>query len=133
MFGFGSKERTRPLVLHIDDQEASFVMAMSALSSLGCDIEHAPGGEAGIAMALKLQPDAILLDYSMPEMDGPDTCVKLKANPKTRDIPVIMVTAIDTVKDVERAMDSGACAYVVKPIVADRLWPKLEPLLKKKA
>ncbi len=75
------------------------------------------------------QPDVILLDVMMPRMSGYQACVKLKTNPVTRDIPIIMVTALNEVSDVERAVESGANDFLTKPVNKLELLTRVKSLL----
>ena len=102
------------------------------LNELNYDSLYAPGAKEGILMAEKEKPDVIILDYNMPEIDGPSACILIKSNPKIKDIPVLMLTAVDTIRDVDRAMAAGASGYLVKPVMLERLKPKIEPLLQGK-
>lgn len=129
-FGFG--KRQKPLVLCIDDHEMSYPLVQDVLNELNCDSLYAPGANEGILMAEKQKPDVILLDYNMPEIDGPSACTIIKNNPLIRDIPILMLTSIDTIRDIDRAMAAGASGYIVKPVMLERLKPKLESLLQGK-
>lgn len=75
------------------------------------------------------RPDLILLDVVMPEMDGWETLLKLKSNSKTSSIPVIMCTAKDGIRDVEKSFHYGAQAYVIKPIIFKALFKKVAAIL----
>lgn len=75
------------------------------------------------------RPDLILLDVVMPGMDGWETLLKLKANSKTSTIPVIMCTAKDSLRDVEKSFHYGAQAYVIKPVVFKTLLQKIAAIL----
>ena len=86
----------------------------------------APNGEKAIEAAALHQPDLILLDIMMPDMNGYQVCARLKENPATRDIPVIFVTAMSEVEDEARGFDVGAVDYIQKPVSASILLRRVE-------
>jgi CheY-like chemotaxis protein len=103
-------------VLIIDDEEdIREVAALSLETVAGWEVLLAESGRAGIARAEEQQPDAILLDVMMPEMDGPTTFRELRANPKTAQIPVILLTAKVQAADQKRFSDLGVSAVMFKP------------------
>lgn len=118
------------MVLHIDDSETILVVTQSILEDLGVQVMHATNGAEGVAMAEKEKPDLILLDAMMPGMDGYQACQALRASAKTKEIPILMVTGVDTMKEVERALEAGANGYVPKPVQADRLKAKIGEWIK---
>lgn len=132
MAWFGSSSRTRPLIVHIDDSQTVLAVTKLMLESLGYDVIQATSGAEGIKLAEKEKPTLILLDAMMPGIDGFETCVSIKRNPKLQGVPVIMATGADAVKDVEKAMACGADSYIVKPLQQDRLKTKLEGFIKPK-
>ncbi len=132
MAWFGSSSRARPLIVHIDDSQTVLAVTKLMLESLGYDVIQATSGAEGIKLAEKEKPALILLDAMMPGIDGFETCVSIKRNPKLQGVPVIMATGADAVKDVEKAMACGADSYIVKPLQQDRLKTKLEGFIKPK-
>ncbi len=133
MAWFGSSSsRTRPLIVHIDDSQTVLAVTKLMLESLAYDVIQATSGAEGIKLAEKEKPALILLDAMMPGIDGFETCVSIKRNPKLQGVPVIMATGADAVKDVEKAMACGADSYIVKPLQQDRLKTKLEGFIKPK-
>ncbi len=105
----------RPRILAIDDKPENLYTLGVALST-DFDLQIATSGAMGLALAMEFQPDLILLDLMMPEMDGYETCRRLKADPLTRDIPVIFITARDSPLDEAYGLESGAVDFVTKPI-----------------
>jgi two-component system, cell cycle response regulator DivK len=95
----------------------------------GYEILCAPDGAAGIAMATAELPDLILMDLNLPEIDGWEATLRLKADPATRDIPIIALTAHAMAGDREKALATGCDEFETKPIDFDRLLPKIERLI----
>ena len=116
-------------VLSIDDSKFLQMTTKNMLQKAGCKVFLAFSGEEGIKMAEKVLPDIILLDVTMPGMDGIQACLALKENPKTYNIPIIMVTSEDLGAEVEKAFEHGAKGYIIKPINAERLLSKMEDVL----
>jgi CheY-like chemotaxis protein len=104
------------VVLIVDDDEHIREIAQVTLEAIaGWTVVTAASGQEGIARALAEQPDAILLDVMMPEMDGPTTVGKLKASESTRDIPVVLLTAKVQAEDKRNFMDLGIEGIISKP------------------
>lgn len=92
-------------------------------------VEAAHGIDA-LARVAETMPDLILLDVMMPKMSGFEVCRRLKTDPRTRDIPVVMVTALDEVGDHERAVDSGTDEFLTKPVDRAELVKRVTSLLR---
>jgi len=108
----------RPMVLIVDDSD-DIVALIGALLRSHCRTKSASNGEAGIHAALADPvPDLILLDVMMPGISGIETCSRLKADARTRDIPVIFLTALSDRSDEQRGLETGAVDYIAKPISA---------------
>ncbi|MDY6854508.1 MAG: response regulator [Thermodesulfobacteriota bacterium] len=106
-------------ILAIDDKEDNLVLIEALLTSLipGCTVVTARSGRTGIEKAKEQQPDSILLDIRMPEMNGYEVCKRLKLHETTKHIPVIMLTAVDRDSShIVRGLESGADAFLTKPI-----------------
>ncbi len=123
-------------VLIIDDEEAIRRILENELSSYGFEVYVAENAFDGLELAKTSQPDLILLDWMMPEIDGLETLSKLKREKATKCIPVLMLTAKNKVSDIEKAYRRGADDYITKPFqasqVAKTVTRKLENLSKKK-
>ena len=105
----------RPRILAIDDTPTN-LLALGAVLGDEFALQIATSGAAGLALAGKSSPDLILLDVMMPDMNGFETCRRLKADPLTRDIPVIFVTALDSPEDETLGLEAGAVDFISKPL-----------------
>lgn len=113
---FGGGKRVKPLVLHVDDDSALRVLFGEVLAMMGVDVLSASHGQEGLESARKNSPNLIILDVQMPGINGFEVVLLLKRDPKTAKIPVLMMTTLDLMKDVEKALTSGADDYLVKPV-----------------
>ncbi|MFZ4395435.1 MAG: ATP-binding SpoIIE family protein phosphatase [Kiritimatiellia bacterium] len=102
-------------VLVVDDEFANRAYLRLLLAARGCEVVEAPDGEAALAMVRKDPPDLALVDVVMPGGNGYDVCRRMKEDPRTQDIPVIMVTAQTGIEDVEQGFVVGAFDYIRKP------------------
>ncbi len=103
-------------ILIVDDTPSNLSVLVDTLSETGYKLMVAEDGEDAIAQTARAQPDLILLDVMMPGVDGFETCRRLKAQPNTRDIPVIFMTALTDTAEKVRAFAGGAVDYITKPI-----------------
>lgn len=101
-------------VLLIEDDPLVIRMYQKILAFEGFEIESAPDGRVGIEKAKQIKPDLIFCDVMMPRMNGIEVLERLKADPETSDIPVIMLTNLSGTHDAEVALEKGAFAYMVK-------------------
>jgi len=106
-----------PTVLVVDDQPINIRILYQALSSR-CQVLMATSGEQALQICRSQRPDLILLDVVMPGLDGHEVCRQLKAEPLTRDIPVIFVTARNDASQETRGLELGAVDFITKPVVA---------------
>lgn len=113
-------------VLVVDDLEANRALLERRLEKFGYRILSADGGETALMLLEREKPDVILLDYMMPRMNGLEVLARIRGNDRTRDIPVIMVTARAETEALVEALDSGADDYVTKPIDFDVLRARME-------
>ncbi|OGR87589.1 MAG: hypothetical protein A3A86_07925 [Elusimicrobia bacterium RIFCSPLOWO2_01_FULL_60_11] len=117
------------LVVVIDDSEEISILLCAFLRSQGYRAESAPNGVKGLELVHKTSPDLILLDLSMPDMDGKDVLVRLKSDPKTQAIPVVMCTVSHMLKDVEKCDSYGSAGYILKPFDLVKVLEKVESTL----
>ncbi len=104
-------------------------MLSRRLQRAGYQVELAIDGKQGLQMADAASPDLILMDLSLPEMDGWEVVRRLKQHPKMKSIPVVALTAHALVTDRERALEAGFDDYDIKPVELPRLLKKMETLL----
>ncbi len=102
-------------ILVVDDTPANIQMLSAILKENGYQISVATNGRQALEVVQRVRPDVILLDVMMPEMDGFETCRRLKESPDVHDIPVIFLTARTETADIVRGFDLGAVDYVAKP------------------
>lgn len=116
-------------ILIVEDNEMNLDMLSRRLERKGYTIISAMDGEKGINMARTEHPDLILMDLSLPVLDGYDATRQLKSDPNTQSIPIIALTAHAMIGDREKAVAAGCDDYEVKPIELPRLLEKIEKLL----
>ncbi len=127
----GNKDKL-PLILVVDDNQQNLELIQAYLEDLECQTAAARDGIEALEMVARQKPDLILLDVMMPRMSGFEVCRRLKNNPETGDIPVIMVTALNEFGDIERGIDSGTDDFVSKPINRLELLTRIKTMLKLK-
>ena len=115
-------------ILAIDDSRMVHMVVTKTLRPLDVEVLTAINGQEGLEMAEKDQPDLILLDATMPVMDGMEALAALKANPATKNIPVVMFGA-GSAKESERAQQLGALESIAKPFTGDALVAGLSPYI----
>lgn len=108
------------ILLAEDDADIARLIAFQ-LKFHGFEVTHVPDGAEAVSAARTNRPDAILLDWMMPVMDGLEATQTLKGDAALRDIPVILMTARAQGQDIKAGMDAGASAYLVKPFPLDQL------------
>ncbi len=104
-----------PKILAVDDEESNIRLLKNLLMAWHCDVRTAAKGAEALKIAKTFAPDAILLDVRMPGQSGFEVCAALQADPRTRRIPVIFLTAAKTDEDMVRGLETGARAYLTKP------------------
>ena len=122
----------RPLILVVDDNHQNLELIQAYLEDVECETVSAHDGLEALEVVAKKKPDLVLLDVMMPKMSGFEVCRRLKNNPETSDIPVIMVTALNEFGDIERGIDSGTDDFVSKPVNRLELLTRVKTMLKLK-
>lgn len=121
-----------PTVLVVDDNQQNLELIQAYMEDVECTTDAAHDGIEALDRVARNKPDLILLDVMMPKMSGFEVCRRLKDNPGTAGIPVIMVTALNEFGDIERGLDSGADDFVSKPINRLELLTRIRTMLKLK-
>ncbi len=118
-------------ILVIDDDPSIVELVKVNLELLGHQVSVASDGIKGLALAQQNRPDMIILDVMMPDLDGFTVCQRLRHNPQTNPIPVLMLTALGMTQDKVTGFDSGADDYLVKPFEIPELQVRVRALLRR--
>ncbi len=121
-----------PVVLVVDDNQQNLELLQAYLEDMDCETIPARDGAEALEIIGKKSPDLILLDVMMPKMSGFEVCKRIKNDPKTADIPIIMVTALNEFGDIERGIDSGTDDFISKPVNKLELTTRVKTMLKLK-
>jgi signal transduction histidine kinase/HPt (histidine-containing phosphotransfer) domain-containing protein len=121
---------TKPAIFIIDDEASNFDSIQSLLKDEDYTFHYASSGRRAIDRLERFQPDAILLDVMMPDMDGMEVCRLIKASPRWQSIPIIMVTALTEKKDLARCFAAGADDFISKPVDRIELTARLASMLR---
>jgi len=113
--------KDQPLILVIEDDEDSLVVLTQALELFGCIVVGARDGQSGFSMALRYNPDLILLDILLPDINGQDLASQLRQLPALAATPIIAVTALAKADDRRRILLSGCNDYIAKPYILEDL------------
>jgi two-component system cell cycle response regulator len=117
------------LALVVDDNIYNVKLLEARLLVEGYLVVTAFNGEEALAAVDLRKPDIVLLDVMMPGMDGFEVCRRIRANPQTASLPVIMVTALDKLSDREAGMAAGADDFLTKPVEVELLFPAMRRVL----
>ena len=117
-------------ILIIEDNPVNMELATDLLEVAGYEVVQAFSAEEGLALAHSLKPDLVLMDLSLPGMDGLTATRRLAADPATTHLPIIVLTANVMRGDEERAREAGACGYIAKPIDTRSFARQVEACLK---
>ena len=120
-------------ILYVEDNDDNIYVVTNRLSRAGFTVLVATDGEQGVAMAAAEQPDLILMDLRLPLIDGWEATRRIKAQPETRHIPIVALSAHAMTGDRERALAAGCDDYDTKPVDFARLRAKIGALLAGKA
>lgn len=122
-----------PRILLVEDNEMNQDMLKRRLERKGFEVLLAADGAAGVEVAMAELPDLVLMDISLPVMDGWEATRRLKAEPTTKHIPILVLTAHALTSDRSKSLEAGCDEYDTKPVDFPRLLSKMEILLAKAA
>lgn len=128
-----SDSQPKAKVLIVDDNETNVELIAMHLKPFNYNVAKAYDGEEALEAVAKLEPDLILLDLMMPKMSGYAVCQKLKADPKTMFIPIIIITALRELDDKIKAIEIGADDFLIKPFNKVELLTRIKSLLRVKS
>ena len=118
-----------PLIMIVDDDRSMRMLLNMAMEDLDYRVVEAKNGEQCLAEYVDRQPDLILLDAMMPDIDGFTCCQKIRSLPRGDRLPILMITALDDRESIQQALDAGATDYITKPIRWAILSEKVRRLL----
>ena len=121
--------RGQPRVLLVDDSDLVHRHTVPILQEAGYAVDEAWDGEEGLRKLLERHPDVLLTDVEMPKLDGFELCRRVKNDPATAEIPVVICSSLGQAENLEQGFDAGADDYLVKPVVAEELTTRLRSLL----
>lgn len=121
--------REKPLILIVDDEKEALETMEGILEAQDYDIIRANDGVEAINIAKHSRPDLVIMDITMPKLDGIAACRFMKTSSEKDAAPVIILTAKENIGDVEKAFEAGADEYVHKPVDWGRLLPKIRKFL----
>jgi two-component system phosphate regulon response regulator PhoB len=121
----------QPVILVVEDETDLMTLLSYNLEKEGFRTAAARDGEEAVLMAAEQQPDLVLLDWMLPHRSGLEVCRQLRRHPKTRDIPVIMLTARGEEADRIRGLDAGADDYISKPFSMSELFARIRAVLRR--
>lgn len=116
-------------ILIADDNQANAELLEAYLSEIDCELTFAADGEETLEQVKAIEPDLILLDVMMPKRSGFEVCQYLKSDPKTSSIMILMVTALNELGDIERAVHAGTDDFLSKPVNKPELLKRVENML----
>lgn len=125
-------EEKRPKILIVDDEPKNIKLIVAILKNYGYSFETAENGLEALEKTEKFSPDLILLDVMMPEMDGYEACRRLKENPETQHIPVVIVTSLADRESRIKGLESGANDFLTKPVDSTEITLRTKNLLRVK-
>jgi len=119
-------DKSGTTILVVDDAPENINLLSRMFSKVGYHIQVANNGAQAVKIAQALLPDIILLDINMPVLDGFDACAMLKGDERTRDIPVIFISALDDIEDKAKAFRVGGVDYIQKPFEYEEVQARVE-------
>ena len=121
-----SQGSTKGEILVVDDTPANLRLLSKMLNEQGYRVRPVPDGRLALAAAQAKPPDLILLDIRMPDLNGYQVCERLKAESRTKDIPIIFISALDAVQDKVKAFTVGGVDYITKPFHIEEVLARVE-------
>ncbi|MCF2149108.1 hybrid sensor histidine kinase/response regulator [Desmonostoc muscorum LEGE 12446] len=121
---------TQPSILVIDDEPDNFDVIETLLDGQGYQLHYAPSGQQALTRLNSFQPDVILLDVMMPDLDGLEVCRRIKADLQWQTVPIVMVTALTAKEDLARCLGAGADDFISKPINSLELRARVNSMLR---
>jgi two-component system, sensor histidine kinase and response regulator len=120
----------KPSVLVVDDEPNGFTVIRALLKPEGYDLFYVESGREALNQLEAIEPDVILLDVMMPDLDGIETCSEIKSNAEWAHIPIIMVTALNSKEDMARCLEAGADDFISKPVSGVELRARVRSMLR---
>jgi two-component system response regulator MprA len=127
----GDTANERTLVLVVDDEHAIVDFISLGMRYEGFRVADAPDGLTGLELAAREHPDVVILDVMLPDLDGLQVCQRLRAHPATANIPILMLTAKDEIRDRVTGLEAGADDYLTKPFSFEELLARVRALLRR--
>jgi two-component system cell cycle response regulator DivK len=118
-------------ILYIEDNRENLLLVRRILEAEGYAVSGAADGPSGLELAVQMQPDLILLDINLPEIDGYDLARRFRTTPGLEQVPILAITANVMQGDRERTLEAGCDGYIQKPIEVDRLPDQVRAALRK--
>ncbi len=128
---FTKRESVKPRILVVDDEENIIELIKLGLKYEGLQVESASDGEEGLVAAQSIKPDLIILDWMLPGMDGLEICYRLRTNPSTEDIPILMLASKHELEDRVMGLEVGVDDYLSKPFAFEELVARIHALLRR--
>lgn len=123
-------QKSRPKILIADDNPQNVELLEAYLADVDCDLRTARDGEETLQVVEEFKPDLLLLDVMMPRLSGFEVSRKLRSNPDTKDILILMVTALNEASDFERGVQAGTDDFLTKPVNKVELLCRIRSLLR---
>jgi len=120
---------SRKTILYVEDNEFNRKIVRQLLAQTSYRLREAPDGESGVRAAQDELPDLILMDVQLPKMSGLDATRQLRADPRTANVPIIVITSYALSGDEQKARDAGATAYIAKPYSPRDLLSKIREIV----
>jgi two-component system alkaline phosphatase synthesis response regulator PhoP len=127
-----SSEKQQHRILIVDDNEANCELLEAYLADVECVTAIASDGQQAMEQAASFKPDLILLDIMMPKLNGFEVCEKIRKDPQLSKIMILMVTALNELGDIERAVNAGTNDFLAKPVNRVELLKRVENMLELK-